>query len=68
MGHNEPLLGLVRGPRVLLTKAQPDLVLGLRVTILQMGSQFYGAPRWWGLGWGIPSDAHLVLISPDHVL
>lgn len=34
MGHNEPLLGLVRGPRVLLTKAQPDLVFGLRATIL----------------------------------
>ena len=34
MGHNEPLLGLVRGPRVLLAKAQPDLVFRLRATIL----------------------------------
>lgn len=42
VGHDEPLLGLVRGARVLLAKAQADLVLGLWVTILQVGPQFYG--------------------------
>lgn len=42
VSHDEPLLGLVRGTRVLLTKAQSDLVLRLRATILQVGPQFYG--------------------------
>lgn len=42
MGHDEPLLRLVPGPRVFLTKAQTDLVLRLRGTILQVGPQFYG--------------------------
>lgn len=42
VGHDEPLVGLVWGPRVLLTKAQTDLVLRLRATILQVGPQFYG--------------------------
>lgn len=41
VGHDEPLLGLVWGAWVLLTKAQTDLVLGLWVTILQVGPQFY---------------------------
>lgn len=40
VGHDEPLLRLVWGPWVLLTKAQMDLVLGLLATILQVGSQF----------------------------
>lgn len=40
MGHDELLLGLVWGPRVLLAKAQTDLVLRLSVTILQVGAQF----------------------------
>lgn len=46
VGHDEPLLGLVRGPRVLLAKAQTDLVLGLRVTILQVGLQLCGHRLW----------------------
>lgn len=40
MGHDEPLLRLVPGPWVFLTKAQTDLVLRLRGTILQVGPQF----------------------------
>lgn len=40
MGHDEPLLRLVPGSRVFLTKAQTDLVLRLRATILQVGPQF----------------------------
>lgn len=42
MGHEEPLLGLVRGARVLLAEAQTDLVLGLRAAVLQVGPQFCG--------------------------
>lgn len=34
MGHDEPLLGLVWGARVLLSKAQMDLVLRLWAAIL----------------------------------
>lgn len=41
MGHDEPLLRLVRGAWILLAKAQADLVLRLRATILQVGLQFY---------------------------
>lgn len=42
VGHDEPLLGLVRGAWVFLPKAQTDLVFRLRATILQVGPQFYG--------------------------
>lgn len=49
VGHDEPLLGLLWGPWVLLAKAQTDLVLGLLATVLQVGAQFYGHQDW-GLG------------------
>lgn len=68
MGHNETLLGLVRGPRVLLAKAQPDLVLRLRAAILQVGAQFYGhgdCGVWARMGRS--TRAHLVLTSHAHV-
>lgn len=63
MGHDEPLLRLVWGPRVLLTKAQTDLVLRFRATVLQVGPQFYRQRRE-GLGQdevshSVPTCAHI---------
>lgn len=69
MGHNETLLRLVRGPRVLLAKAQPDLVLGLLETMMQVGSQFYGhrdCGVWAKMGrptW-CPPCAHILCTRP----
>lgn len=69
MGHNETLLRLVRGPRVLLAKAQPDLVLGLLATMMQVGSQFYGhrdCGVWAKMGrptW-CPPCAHILCTRP----
>lgn len=57
MGHDEPLLGLVWGPWVLLAKAQTDLVLRLSVTILQVGAQFYGHQDCGG--WAKTGHSHL---------
>lgn len=57
MGHDELLLGLVWGPRVLLAKAQTDLVLRLSVTILQVGAQFYGHQDCGG--WAKTGHSHL---------